>query len=63
MARLGHPAEVDDRVECDGYSLVAIDVAGRRVRRVRIIPTTEEEQPKALEDGSPLKPEEPPVES
>lgn len=39
LARLGHPPEMGDRVECEGCSLVAIDVAGRRVRRVRIVPT------------------------
>ena len=39
LARLGHPPEMGERVECDGYTLVATDVAGRRVRRVRIVPT------------------------
>jgi CBS domain containing-hemolysin-like protein len=38
IARLEHPPEAGERVECDGYTLVAIDVAGRRVRRVRIVP-------------------------
>jgi CBS domain containing-hemolysin-like protein len=39
IARLEHPPEAGERVECEGYTLVAIDVAGRRVRRVRIVPT------------------------
>jgi CBS domain containing-hemolysin-like protein len=63
MARLGHPAEVDDRVECEGYTLVAIDVAGRRVRRVRIIPTAEDEQPKAPDETALRAPGEPPAAS
>jgi CBS domain containing-hemolysin-like protein len=41
LARLARPAEVGERVECDGYTLVATDVAGRRVRRVRIVPSPE----------------------
>jgi CBS domain containing-hemolysin-like protein len=39
LARLGHPAETGERVECEGFTLVVTDVAGRRVRRVRIVPT------------------------
>jgi CBS domain containing-hemolysin-like protein len=39
IGRLEHPPEAGERVECEGYSLVAVDVAGRRVRRVRIVPT------------------------
>src|SRR5262249_34440789 len=61
MAGLGHPAEVDDRVECEGYTLVAIDVAGRRVRRVRIIPTEKDEQPKPANEDPVPEPDEPPV--
>jgi CBS domain containing-hemolysin-like protein len=38
LARLGHPPEAGERVECEGYTIVATDVAGRRVRRVRIVP-------------------------
>jgi CBS domain containing-hemolysin-like protein len=38
LARLEHPPEPSERVECEGYTLVATDVAGRRVRRVRIVP-------------------------
>ncbi len=38
LARLGHPAETGERVECEGLTLVVTDVAGRRVRRVRIVP-------------------------
>jgi len=38
LARLERPAEPGERVECDGYTLVATDVVGRRVRRVRIVP-------------------------
>jgi CBS domain containing-hemolysin-like protein len=38
LARLGHPAESGERVECDRATLVVTDVAGRRVRRVRIVP-------------------------
>src|SRR5262249_20330624 len=36
LARLEHPAQADERVECEAYTLVVTDVAGRRVRRVRI---------------------------
>jgi CBS domain containing-hemolysin-like protein len=39
LGRLEHPPAAGERVECEGYTLVAIDVAGRRVRRVRIVPT------------------------
>jgi len=39
LARLEHPAESGERVECEGFTLVVTDVAGRRVRRVRIVPT------------------------
>lgn len=38
LARQGHPAESGNRVECEGCTLVVTDVAGRRVRRVRIVP-------------------------
>ncbi|MFT3769263.1 MAG: hemolysin family protein [Minicystis sp.] len=38
LARLGHPAETGERLECEGATLVVTDVAGRRVRRVRIVP-------------------------
>jgi CBS domain containing-hemolysin-like protein len=38
LARLEGTPEPGDRVNCDGYSLMALDVAGRRVRRVRVIP-------------------------
>ena len=39
LARLERPAQAGERVECEGYTLVATDVAGRRVRRVRIVPS------------------------
>ncbi|MCC6555416.1 MAG: HlyC/CorC family transporter [Polyangiaceae bacterium] len=39
LGRLERPPEAGERIECDGYTLVAIDVAGRRVRRVRVVPT------------------------
>lgn len=45
IARLEHPPEAGERVECEGYTLVAIEVAGRRVRRVRIVPTEPEPAP------------------
>jgi CBS domain containing-hemolysin-like protein len=38
LARLHRPAVQGERVECEGYTLVVTDVAGRRVRRVRIVP-------------------------
>jgi CBS domain containing-hemolysin-like protein len=38
LARLEHPATTDERVDCEGYTLVVTDVAGRRVRRIRIVP-------------------------
>ncbi len=40
LARLEHPAKTGERVECEGLTLVVTDVAGRRVRRVRIVRTT-----------------------
>ena len=39
LTRLEHPAETGERVECEGFTLVVTDVAGRRVRRVRIVQT------------------------
>ena len=39
LARLARlPAQAGERVECEGYTLIATDVALRRVRRVRIVP-------------------------
>ena len=38
LGRLEHPPETGARVECEGFTLVVTDVAGRRVRRVRIVP-------------------------
>jgi CBS domain containing-hemolysin-like protein len=38
LARLGHPAGAGERLECEGWTVVVTDVAGRRVRRVRIVP-------------------------
>jgi CBS domain containing-hemolysin-like protein len=39
IARLEHPAGMGERVECDSHTLVVTDVAGRRIRRVRIVPS------------------------
>lgn len=38
LARLERPPAAGESVECEGLTLVATDVAGRRVRRVRIVP-------------------------
>jgi CBS domain containing-hemolysin-like protein len=38
IARLERPAKIGERVECEGLTLVVIDVIGRRVRRVRVVP-------------------------
>lgn len=38
LGRLSRPAEEGERVECEGYTLIATEVALRRIRRVRIIP-------------------------
>jgi CBS domain containing-hemolysin-like protein len=38
LARLEHPAQPGDRVECKELTVVVTDVAGRRVRRARIVP-------------------------
>jgi CBS domain containing-hemolysin-like protein len=38
LARLERPAAVGESVQCEEFTLVATDVHGRRVRRVRIIP-------------------------
>lgn len=46
LARLERPPEAGERIECDGYTLVATDVAGRRVRRVRIVPSDVPKEPK-----------------
>lgn len=56
LARLERPPEAGERIECEGYTLVATDVAGRRVRRVRIVPA---DVPQAPSDA-PF--EEPPTE-
>ncbi len=45
LARLERPANTGERVECEGYTLVATDVAGRRVRRVRIVATAKSDEP------------------
>lgn len=42
IARLGHPPELGENTDCDEHTLVAIDVVGRRVRRVRIVPAVDE---------------------
>jgi CBS domain containing-hemolysin-like protein len=38
IARLEHPAEAGERIECEGLTLIVTDVVGRRIRRVRIVP-------------------------
>ncbi len=43
LARLEHPAKTGERVECEGLTLVVTDVAGRRVRRVRVVRTPADE--------------------
>jgi CBS domain containing-hemolysin-like protein len=43
LARLEHPPRAGEEVECQGFTVVPTDVAGRRVRRVRIRP----DQPRA----------------
>ena len=42
LARLERPPVTGETVDCDGLTLVATDVAGRRVRRVRIVPSPSE---------------------
>ncbi len=42
LARLERPPIAGESVECEGFTLVATDVAGRRVRRVRIVPAPKE---------------------
>jgi CBS domain containing-hemolysin-like protein len=37
LGRLGRPPAPGETIDCDRYAIVAIDVAGRRVRRVRIV--------------------------
>jgi CBS domain containing-hemolysin-like protein len=37
IGRLGRPAAQNEAIECDGYTLIPVDVAGRRIRRVRIV--------------------------
>jgi CBS domain containing-hemolysin-like protein len=39
LARLERPPVSNERVESEGYTLIAFDVVGRRVRRVRIVPS------------------------
>jgi CBS domain containing-hemolysin-like protein len=43
LLRLGRPARAGDAVECAGYSLIPIDIAGQRIRRVRIVRRPESE--------------------
>jgi CBS domain containing-hemolysin-like protein len=50
LARLGRPAHLAERIECDGLTLVAFDVAGRRVRRVRIVPDVDEQEQREVEE-------------
>jgi CBS domain containing-hemolysin-like protein len=38
LGRLSRPAKEGEHVECEGYTVIATDVAQRRIRRVRIIP-------------------------
>ena len=38
LARLERPPIAGESVECEGFTLVATDVAGRRVRRLRVVP-------------------------
>jgi CBS domain containing-hemolysin-like protein len=45
LDRLTRPAKQGERVACEGYTLIASDVAIRRIRRVRIIP----EAPKMIQ--------------
>ena len=56
LARLHRPPEAGERVECEGFTLVVTDVAGRRVRRVRIVPG---EAPAASADVSGSQPAQP----
>lgn len=51
LARLERPPIAGESVECEGFTLVATDVAGRRVRRLRIVPA-----PKEGGDGEPGPP-------
>ena len=48
LARLGRPASPGERVPCDGLALIVTDVAGRRVRRVRLVRGGEKEDTPAL---------------
>jgi CBS domain containing-hemolysin-like protein len=50
LARLGHPADTGERVECEGLTLIVTDVVGRRVRRVRIVPMSD---PSSVPPGEP----------
>ena len=51
LARLERPPLAGETVECEGFTLVATDVAGRRVRRLRIVPA-----PTERADGEPGPP-------
>ena len=42
LARLERPPVTGETVDCEGHTLVATEVAGRRVRRVRIVPAPAE---------------------
>jgi len=42
LARLGRPPEAGETVECEEHTLIALDVVGRRVRRVRLVPLPKE---------------------
>lgn len=48
LARLGHPAVAGERIECERVTIVVTDVAGRRVRRVRLVPAADSTAPPPL---------------
>jgi CBS domain containing-hemolysin-like protein len=50
IARLGHPPEFGETTDCEEHTLVAIDVVGRRVRRVRIVPAVDPTAPRGGEE-------------
>lgn len=45
LARLKRAPSPDEHVDTDGFTLVPIDVVGRRVRRVRIVPVPHTDRP------------------
>jgi CBS domain containing-hemolysin-like protein len=52
LQRLGKPPTALEPLECEGYTVVPIDVAGRRIRRVRIVARPITVTPPSLDESA-----------